>query len=449
MNYKASLFNNFVYTDNGDLLVFNAYIGTKTIGKVRKEHVNEFLKRIKSEDISQEFSNKDLQNFLERGYIIDASEDELEKIKYTYNSIVNGTTLNITIILTRNCNFRCKYCYESFKNQTLSDDVCNNIVKFVRKNINRYSGLHVSWFGGEPLLCVDTIKSLSEKFIKICSVAKKLYTSRITTNGFLLDYSLFSELIKYHVYKYQITIDGVREVHDANRVLANGKGTFDKIIKNICDIRENNKSQLFSFVIRTNFGKKSIPHISKYVELLENIISNDQRFSLFIRTVSYYGGGDEVAENNADNISDYLDRGIIFNKVHDSMSNLQLDTHYGMLQTGMCMCYSSLNNHFVLDVDGVIRKCTCNLDDEKNEVGYLCDDGSIKYNYSLLNQWTGKFTEKEECLKCSFLPICMQKNCPATSIYNLNVGCPYEKLELDTILKSYDKTNTVDYIYER
>lgn len=441
------MFNNYIKLDNNDILIYNSFSGTKNIRRVESHNADHFLMRIKS-DLSESFCEEELSQLYERGFIVAADEDEIEKIRFAYNTIANGSILSITIILTRNCNFRCRYCYETFENKNLSGDICERLIKFIRKNITRYSGLHISWFGGEPLLCLDTIEMLSKKMIAICKKTKKIFTSSITTNGYFLTNDVFARLLKCHVYKYQVTIDGTKELHDKNRVKADGLGTFEHIIENISNIRKI-PSNLFSFVIRTNFSKNSMPIISQYINYLEHLLSGDQRFSLLIRTVSYLGGNDEILNQSADDFVDYKDRQIIFDTASRAVNNLPLYAHFEMLQIGMCVCYAGLHNHFVLDTDGTLRKCTCNLDDNLNVIGFLEEDGNIKYNYTLINKWIGNFTNRNECLNCSFLPVCMQKNCPATTVYNLKVGCPYEKLELNSLLRAYSKLYEIKYLFTK
>ena len=70
--------------------------------------------------------------------------------------------LVFTILTTEQCNFRCKYCYEKFKHGQLSDGVIESFIKFIKENIDKYSGVHLRWFGGEPLLGIDVIKKTSK-----------------------------------------------------------------------------------------------------------------------------------------------------------------------------------------------------------------------------------------------------------------------------------------------
>ena len=104
-----------------------------------------------------------------------------------------------------------------------------------------FKSLHVSWFGGEPLLGLKTIKNLSKKFISICFQNGLDYSASITTNGYLLNERIIHQLIlDYRVNNFQITIDGDEESHNFQRVLRNGKGSYSKILENIKGLQNSN-----------------------------------------------------------------------------------------------------------------------------------------------------------------------------------------------------------------
>ena len=46
--------------------------------------------------------------------------------------------------------------------------------------------LSVTWFGGEPLMACEVIKSLSERMIRLCEENRMEYTASIVTNGWFL-----------------------------------------------------------------------------------------------------------------------------------------------------------------------------------------------------------------------------------------------------------------------
>lgn len=161
----------------------------------------------------------------------------MEGLLKFYESVFDKT-ISLTFLTTEQCNFRCRYCYESFEKGKMNDDIIQGVLCYLERNLFRYGGLSISWFGGEPLMALDAIEKISHRAIQLCRFAHKPYVSGITTNGYLLTLDTFRRLLACKVYSYQIIIDGIREIHDQYRILANGDGTFDVIMKNLYDIRD-------------------------------------------------------------------------------------------------------------------------------------------------------------------------------------------------------------------
>ena len=60
----------------------------------------------------------------------------------------------------------------------------------------------------------------------------------MTTNGILLKKDIVKFMVENNV-NIAVSLDGYKENHDRNRVFVNGDGTFDIIIANLSEIREN------------------------------------------------------------------------------------------------------------------------------------------------------------------------------------------------------------------
>ena len=60
---------------------------------------------------------------------------------------------------------------------------------------------------------------------------------------------------------HTVSIDGIKETHDKQRVLANGEGTYDTIMSNLLDIKNKTKSAIQKIIIRTNVSKDIYAHI--------------------------------------------------------------------------------------------------------------------------------------------------------------------------------------------
>jgi uncharacterized protein len=89
---------------------------------------------------------------------------------------------------------------------------------------------------GEPLLRMEFILKLAEychtKSDEIC----KEVLPMLVTNGTLLTDENVNKL-QSAGYIFGISIDGYREIHDANRVNAKQEGTYSQIIKNVKNIK--------------------------------------------------------------------------------------------------------------------------------------------------------------------------------------------------------------------
>ena len=108
---------------------------------------NKLLDKIdKDNHIKSEF-----ESFL-KSQDFDEKENELNKMIELFRKR-DETTLRIIILAHGDCNFRCKYCYEKFSNCTITSQK-TGIIDFVNQKLSEknFEDLHVSWFGGEPLL---------------------------------------------------------------------------------------------------------------------------------------------------------------------------------------------------------------------------------------------------------------------------------------------------------
>lgn len=85
------------------------------------------------------------------------NKEDLENAKIILPS--NKRTLeHYELILTENCNFRCKYCFDdSFSNRTfcnynyvMSLDMIPSIINFIEKTYNRRRRPNINFFRGEP-----------------------------------------------------------------------------------------------------------------------------------------------------------------------------------------------------------------------------------------------------------------------------------------------------------
>ena len=155
----------------------------------------------------------------------------MSKIKLPFNK----RTLNhYELILTENCNFRCKYCFDdSFSDRTscgynyvMSTDMIPDIVNFIEKTKAKNTRASITFFGGEPTLNWEFI----EKFIEYAKDNNLNYSYSMNTNGSLLTPEKIDYMIE-NQFNLVISLDGIKEAHDSSRVYKGNKGTWDSIMK--------------------------------------------------------------------------------------------------------------------------------------------------------------------------------------------------------------------------
>ncbi len=129
----------------------------------------------------------------------------------------------LTLIITRNCNLNCVYCYEHNKDANKMD------ISIAKRAIEKYltTGEHekveISLFGGEPFMEFELIRELCEWTWS--REWKKKYLFFVDTNGTLITDKIRKWTIqnKERIY-LGLSLDGTKITHDLNR-----SNSFDKI----------------------------------------------------------------------------------------------------------------------------------------------------------------------------------------------------------------------------
>jgi len=136
------------------------------------------------------------------------------------------------------CNLDCSYCFFLDKEELypgskfrMTDEVLET---YIRQLIEAHKTpeVTVAWQGGEPtLMGVDFFRkaiAYQEKYRK----PGMTFENTLQTNGTLLD-DEWCEFFKENNYLIGLSLDGPRELHDANRVDKKGGPTFDRVMRGL------------------------------------------------------------------------------------------------------------------------------------------------------------------------------------------------------------------------
>lgn len=433
MRYKPSIYNTRVY-DGQDLILYNSFTGAKvkTTDKGRIALINGLLAQKEIEDDGSSL----LKSLALHGLVVRQHEDERKKAQLLKMETIMNKNIYLTIMPTEQCNFRCRYCYENFKLGKMDKKTQNGIIHFIRKNIHHYTSVHISWFGGEPLLAFDVIEYISHHVAAICKCAKRPFTANITTNGYLLNLEVYKKLQQYNVVSIQITMDGLQETHDAQRVLANGKPTYTTILNNLLAIKQQTKSAAQKIIIRTNVSREVYEQLDDYMDFYHNAFGDDKRFRYLIRPVGDWGG--DAVHCMEKSLMDKKAFSLVYDKIA-AKNTLNLSFYEQQLMPGGNICYANMRNSFIIRADGRINKCSCLLDIEDNQLGILSEYGTMDIDMNKHARWIYS-KDTPHCTQCSFYVACLNANCPAKNLTpNKYCSCSYEKIYLPETLSMLNR----------
>ena len=145
--------------------------------------------------------------------------------------------------VSEDCNLACDYCYYSTcrgrppSRRKRIDQA--PLIKAIREylSLSRGSAQFV-WQGGEPLLAgLDFFKDVVALQARHAP-PNTVIRNALQTNGTLLneDWARFFRQYKFLV---GVSVDGPGEIHDARRVTATGRGTYDLVMRNILHLRKH------------------------------------------------------------------------------------------------------------------------------------------------------------------------------------------------------------------
>ncbi|MDR0970481.1 MAG: radical SAM protein [Lentimicrobiaceae bacterium] len=364
---KVSRYNFFVTSENNTCYIYNS--ATNALLSVEKE-IYDFLQQSKEYQeliLPSDLFDEETVDVLKSANIITQSDENKLNSLYlkTLSNRFDGTKMNLTLVPTQACNFNCIYCYEKIRpNIFMDDETENNIINYVI-SINPKK-LHIAWYGGEPLMNFKSIQKISEALIQ-----KNInFNAIMITNGYLMNKEVLNQLFKLRINSLQITIDGPKEIHDTRRFLLNGKGTFDKIYKNILLLLSLDECKDIALKIRINVDKGNLNTYLKFRDELYD------KFSKFNRKVIIYPGW-VTGEGNPD----------ISCLTPEDISSFTLNNMEDIYpENEQVECMSRHINSFLIGPTGKMYKCWHNLGHPELELGNLNDKPCIVDSNLLLTR---------------------------------------------------------------
>ncbi len=327
------------------------------------------------------------------------SEDDYEKFA---KSSVSSPVKAMCLIISQDCNMRCKYCFASTGDygqgrKLMSVETGKKALDFLIEKSEDRKFLEVDFFGGEPMLNFEAVKAIVEYGRKREKEANKVFRFTITTNGLMMNDEQL-EFINREMKNVVLSIDGRKEVHDYMRPLPNGKGTYDRIVENFKRFAKARGDK--EYYVRGTYTKNNLDFSNDIMHLYELGFDQISVEPVMADPKEPYAitEGDLAKifreyEILAAKITDILDSGKFINFFH-----FMIDLDQGPCAIKRLRGCGSGNEYICIAPDGDIYPCHQFVGIEKYHMGNIFDgtfDLDIKNEFASAHVYS-----KPECRKC-------------------------------------------------
>lgn len=152
----------------------------------------------------------------------------------TLKGVIPVAVNSFIVRVSSTCVLDCHYCFakHGFQGEGMLPEMLDHVIREI-DSLGLVS-VKMLWHGGEPLMLglnqfrsgVELQKSLPTQF---CNT--------VQTNGVLVTDS-YADFFAENDFGVGISIDGYKEVHDANRPFRNGKGSFERAIRGLRKLQD-------------------------------------------------------------------------------------------------------------------------------------------------------------------------------------------------------------------
>lgn len=351
---------------------------------------------------------------------------------FFYDDIGDKNIRQVTFQVTDACNLRCTYCYQTNKQMhRMSFETAKKLVDYMFEEYNNPNneifykdkafGLVIEFIGGEPLLEAELIYQIMDycetKFLEHQDYTWFLFHQySICSNGVLYFTPAVQKILNDFrgVLSLSVTVDGVKEYHDACRIFPNGTGSYDLAIAAALDWKE-----------KTGQASTKITISPDNVKYMYNAIVNMYTLGfdyIHINCVFEDVWSDQDAKilyEESKKVADWIIDNDIYDKIYirifDSTSSYSSINPYECAKDNKNFCGTSYNM-MAMDYKGdfftCIRFMGSSLNGEQPEYiignidhgfGYTAEE---KQRLEDLHRITLLDQSEEKCIQCKYASSC-------------------------------------------
>jgi uncharacterized protein len=132
--------------------------------------------------------------------------------------------MKCTLLVTRQCNLRCKYCYVGKDTMSMPIEQAQRSIDLTFQRAQPREQVDFAFFGGEPLLELAKVCAITDFIESHPGYDPERVRLTLVTNGTIFNDKI-ADFVKRHRIAFGISCDGPPAVHDRFRVDSRGRGS--------------------------------------------------------------------------------------------------------------------------------------------------------------------------------------------------------------------------------
>ncbi len=432
MQFKKSFYKvDVVIPNTNDHLIYSSRTGECIVLKEENyaQYINDDF-----DSLPEEFLDK----LIDFELIVPFAENELKSvIDENETSVAESDVLYQVIQPSGNCQLGCGYCGQVHSKKELPTEYDENLLKRIKFKLlanPNYSVLQIGWFGGEPLMGLQTMRRLTPRLLELCEEHNLTYSAKVVTNGLSLKPKVFLEVTQeLKVSSFEVTLDGTAEYHDNRRFVKSGEKSFDLIFKNLKGIFSlpDYDTMGVGISMRCNVDSSNFEGVTPLLEMLYANGMHKKLTGFYVAPIHSWGNEAHLVSLEKQEFAT-REIGWFIEQYKNGFTPALLPKR----KKEVCMVVDP--NSELFDAFGNIYNCT-----EVSQVPvyenteYLLGnlkfvDDTVKFENKPFTDWNQTVLKGEKdypCTTCNMLPVC-GGSCPKSWDEGI-VACPSSKHNIE------------------
>ncbi len=227
----------------------------------------EFIKALTpltAAEIQEAYS--ELYSLYQEGLLFSEEEQLPESLIKPAESPIKALCLHVS----HDCNLRCSYCFAQTGDfgtvRSLMDaETARKAIDFVIEHSGKRRNIEVDFFGGEPLMAMDTVRETVKYAREQACKYDKQFRFTITTNGVLLTDDTI-EYLNREMSNIVLSLDGRKQVNDDMRKTVTGGGSYDMVLPKMQKLVQN-RSPEKDYYVRGTYTAKNLDFVEDVLAL--------------------------------------------------------------------------------------------------------------------------------------------------------------------------------------